>query len=546
MNRTFPFLIPLLALCILPAFAAAPGNAPAMGVSVRDHGAAGDGTALDSAAVQAAIDACAAAGGGTVLFPPGVYRCGTVRLKSGVMLWLDHGATILGSTRKEDYDPLETLDFKNDADIETTYFHRSLIRGEDVERVGVAGFGVIDANFPRRGGPKTLAFKRCRFVEIHNIHIKNVPNYAVSLLGTDDVNIDGVTILNGFADGIDPDSCRNVRISNCRISTVDDAIVPKASFSLGERRPCENITVTNCVLSTVCNGFKLGTESGGDFRRIAFSNSVITGYGDNRPALSGIALESVDGSRLQGITVSNITMVNVRAPVFIRLGNRGRDMETPVPGTVSDISISNITATGASLACSVTGIPGHPVRGVTLDNIRVVFDGANPPMAPGAEVPEEEASYPESVMFGPLPAYALYARHVEDLVVSNFRAAWRDGFWRLTTDIYRDIKWPGDGTMPSHAEPGDAGTALVLDDVTRLRLESFDARPAASGAPLMRLVNVRGALITGGMPHAGTPVYAAVDGAESRDLRFHGNLMPPDCAAAVTGENVNPAAAVIE
>ena len=120
----------------------------------------------------------------------------------------------------------------------------------------------------------------------------NAPNYSISMLGTDDVLIDGVTILNGFSDGIDPDSCRNVRISNCRIETIDDAIVPKASFSLGERRASENITVTNCILSTVCNGFKLGTESGGGFRRVAVDNCIITGHSNGRPATSGIALES--------------------------------------------------------------------------------------------------------------------------------------------------------------------------------------------------------------------------------------------------------------
>ena len=224
--------------------------------------------------MQRAIDACAAGGGGTVFFPAGTYLCGSLHLKNNITLHLDNGATILGSTVVKDYDPPETLDFKNDADTETTYFHQSLIWGEGIERVTITGEGTINSGFEQRHGPKPIALKRCKYVDIFGIHILNAPNYAISLLGTDFVNIDGVTILNAFADGIDPDSCRNVRISNCHIEAIDDAIVPKTSFSLGERRSCENITVTNCFLSTRCNGFKLGTESGGDFRRIAVSNCV--------------------------------------------------------------------------------------------------------------------------------------------------------------------------------------------------------------------------------------------------------------------------------
>jgi glycosyl hydrolase family 28 len=316
-----------------------------------------------------------------------------------------------------------------------------LIWGEDLEHIGITGSGVIDANFRKRGGPKPIALKRCRYVTIKGIQILNAPNYAISMLGTDDVNIDGVTILNGYCDGIDPDSCRNVRISNCRIETIDDAIVPKASFSLGERRACEQITVTNCILSTVCNGFKLGTESGGGFRRIAVSNCVITGFKGRHPAISGIALESVDGAVLEDVTVSNITMVDVRAPIFIRLGNRGRDMDTPIPGALRNVSISNVVASRASLACSITGIPGHPVRGVTLSNIRVSYIGSNPRQPSDLPVKEEVARYPEALMFGALPAYGLYCRHVEDLELSNINFGYEDDFWRLNTDIYRDVIW---------------------------------------------------------------------------------------------------------
>ena len=196
----------------------------------------------------------------------------------------------------------------------TSFFHYALIWGEDIEHIGIIGQGIIDGNRMRRGGPKNIALKRCRHVTIRDVQLKNCPNYNISLLGTDFVKIDGVTILHGFADGIDPDACKNVHISNCHIETNDDAIVPKASFSLGERRSCENIMVTNCFLATECYCFKLGTESGGDFKWITVNNCVMKGIENQEPASGGIALESVDGAHIDGVAVSNISMDNVQAP----------------------------------------------------------------------------------------------------------------------------------------------------------------------------------------------------------------------------------------
>ena len=132
------------------------------------------------------------------------------------------------------------------------------MRAQDVERIGILGPGTIDGNRTKRHGPKPIALKNCRHIAVRDITLRNSPNYNISLLGCDYVNIEGVTILNGYADGIDPDCCHHVRIANCYVEAFDDAIVPKASFALGYRRSTENVTVTNCVLNHGLQLFQAG------------------------------------------------------------------------------------------------------------------------------------------------------------------------------------------------------------------------------------------------------------------------------------------------
>ncbi|MBX7254816.1 MAG: glycoside hydrolase family 28 protein [Candidatus Hydrogenedentes bacterium] len=496
---------------------------PSSPYAVRAFGAVGDGVAKDTAAVQKAIDACSAGGGGTVYFAPGSYLCGSLHLKSNVTLYLDTAAVIKGSKDIADYDPYEELGFENDADRETSFFHQSLIWGEGVEHIGIVGSGTIDSNYEHRGGPKAVGLKRCKYVEIRGIHVINIPNYAISMLGTDYVTIDGVTIQNGFADGIDPDACQNVRISNCHIETFDDAIVPKASFSLGERRACENITVTNCFLGTACSAFKLGTESGGDFKRIAVSNCVMSGLEGRRPAISGISLESVDGSNIDGVVISNCTMVDCRAPVFIRLGNRGRDMDTPTPGTVRNISINNIVSTGASLSCSVAGLPGHNIEGVTLSDIRVRFVGGGPHRSDEEVIPEYADEYPEATMFGGLPSYGLYARHVAGLTLRNVQVFCEKDYWVLSEVRSGKIRWRVDGGMPEPAALSDPGHAVVCDDVTGLVIDDLKAQASPDGASVMRLINVRDAMVRNSAAPANAAVFVEVAGEQSAGIALLGN-----------------------
>ncbi len=477
--------------------------------NVLDYGAAGDGTTKDTLAVQKAIDACHAAGGGTVDFPKGIFLCGSIHLKSNVTLHINTGAVIRASKDEGDFDPYEKLDFENDSDKETSFFHYSLLWGEDVENVAITGRGTVDGNREKRGGPKPIAFKRCRQLAVKDITILNAPNYCISLLGCDFVNIDGVTILNAFCDGIDPDSCSHVRISNCHIESWDDAIVLKSSFSLGELRPTEHVTVTNCVLSTSCNAFKLGTESGGGFRYISASNLTMFSP-QKRRTISGIALESVDGAITEAISVSNVTMRDVDTPIFLRLGNRGRDMETPYPGTLEDISISHVVATGAKIASSITGLPQHPVEQVALTDINIEYQGGGAAQTIQADVPELPDKYPEAKMFGELPAYGLYCRHVHGLKL-------------------RDVNL-------RYAE-SDARPALICDDTDTLQISGLHGQRRDMN-PFAIFKNVRNALLTGNTAPLNTGVYLAVEGEKTGNVCVLSNNLNSSAKAFVIAPDV--------
>jgi len=498
-RRTFLQRAPLLAAFATGWQAPIPAaDAPTEGanLNVRQFGAKGDGQAKDTDAVQRAIDA-AGREGGCVHFPPGRYLCGTLRLHSHVTIQLESGATLVAAADRSDFDEYEKLGYDSFSDMETTDFNFALIRGRDVEHVAILGPGRIDMARRKRGGPKPIALKLCRNILIRDLTIENAPNYNISLLGCDFVDIIGVTIRNGYCDGIDPDSCRYVRIANCFIESWDDAIVPKASPSLGYLRATEHVTVTNCVLTTACNALKLGTESSGGFNDIVFSNCSVfssTKLWPGRRATSGVSLEMVDGGAIERVAISNITMRDVRAPIFVRLGNRGRAQTKPVPLHLRDVSISDIVATDAVLASSITGIPGFPVTGLMLRNIRITTRGGGKPELAMRPVPERENEYPDAGRFGELPAYGLFCRHVENLVL--------------------------DGINLGFEEP-DNRPAAIFDDVSNLDLRMLLAKPPVGGQPVMRFQNVRDCFVQGCRALSGTKTWAAVAGTETARLNLH-------------------------
>lgn len=393
-----------------------------------DYGATGDGRRLDSPAIQKAIDACAEAGGGTVLIPAGTYRCGTIVLKDHVVLNLEAGATILGSDDLADYS--EEVELFTDA-----VGHkrgRCLIYANSVSHVGITGFGTIDGNggaflpnapqFKER--PFLLRMVGCESVHIEKVTLRNSPAWVSHYMRCSNVRISAVTIksrVNENNDGIDIDSCQDVRISDCSIDTGDDAICLKTTTS----SPCSHVVINNCTISSGCGAIKLGTESVGDMRNIVVSNCAI--YDSE---MCGIKIISMDGAVIENVVVSNIAMHHVSGPIFIRLGNRGNtyfaeDDRCPA-GKIKNVSISNVEAlvkaeTKDRSGMLLTGIEGHCIEGLSLQNISVTYPGRGTEEDLDRRVPERVADYPEHHFFGVLPSYGLFLRHVRSVQLSNIR-----------------------------------------------------------------------------------------------------------------------------
>ena len=467
---------------------------------VRDYGAIADGEVLCTEAIQAAIDTCAADGGGTVYFPPGKWLSGTVYMGDHVTLRLDSGSTLLGSRDPKDY-ARRRGDFSS----------WSLIAGKGLRNVAICGSGTIDVQgsafrWKDRNRPKGIYIENCRDVLVEGVSMRSAGSWMQHYFDCDRVAIRSIAVFNHVAynnDGLNIDSCRDVRISECVVDSDDDGIVLK-SRSL---KPCENITIANCVVSSHCNSIKMGTESGGGFQNITVTNCTICSpryskvtYGRQR-GLAGLALEIVDGGTLDRVAISNITIKGVNVPIFMRLGNRARqyvDGETkPGVGTFRNVVVNNIVATEvSSIGCSITGLPGHAIENVSLSNIKLSFEGGGTREDALREIPEKAASYPESTMFGTLPAYGFYCRHVKGLKFTNLQ---------LET------------TAP------DLRHAVVCEDAQDVSIYGLDSGFSSGAAATLRLTDARSVLVRGCRPAALTSLFLKLKGADSKRIVLTGN-----------------------
>lgn len=411
--------------------------------NILDFGANNNLKSNSTMGIQNAIDRCAAEGGGRVIVPAGEFRTGTLILRSNVNLHLEMGAVLYGSTDLKDYKRVKSSYVSLRTQTETI----QLIYADSVENVVIDGFGTIDGQgraFKKESWndegitrPHLLRFIQCRDVTVKDVTLRNSGCWMQHYLACDRVRIDGVKVQNRNNynnDALDLDGCHDVVVRGMIADSDDDGITLKSTSP----RLCENIRISDCVVSSHCNAVKLGTETNGGFRNINISGIVVKPSADQREKFFGqwigssaISLEIVDGGVLENVSVSDITVEGTEAPIFIRLGNRGRgymsggkDMETIIPvdhvGTINGVRLSHIQIRNAgSMGCSITGLPGYPVENVWLSDITLHHKGGvterELAQMDEAARDEKEKEYPEATMWGNLPARGFFVRHARNV-----------------------------------------------------------------------------------------------------------------------------------
>jgi polygalacturonase len=460
--------------------------------SVLTFGAVGDGKTVDTPSINRAIDAIAAVGGGTLVFPAGTYVCFTIHLKSNIELYLSRGCTILAADSPK---PGETSGYGGgvyDAagaaqpweqfqDYGHNHWNNSLFVGDGISNISIVGPGLIHGRGLSHGtdtirpgytsfkaeqpgvGNKAIALRNCRNVLFRDFSILHGGHFAVLATGVDTLTLDNL-LIDTDRDGFDIDCCHNVRVSNCTVnSPSDDAICLKSSYALGHIRTTENVTITSCFVTGAYelgsliagswkksergrgNGrIKLGTESNGGFRNVAVSNCVLEGS-------KGLAIETADGGLIEDITISNITMRDTTdVPIFLCLNRRNRGpSESMRPGALRRILFSNIVSHNASTnaASMLLGIPSRVIEDVKLSNC--YFDGNE--ILTGADeypktvgeggvnrrlsmVPENENAYPDPNRYGMTPSSGFFIRNLRNLEMSHIEIVpsdrdLRPAFW---------------------------------------------------------------------------------------------------------------------
>ncbi len=501
---------PVEKVAVLPVTATGPQAGGMVLFNVRDFGATGKKEDSAQEAIQKAIDACAAAGGGVVYFPPGAYTSGTIHLRSHVRIFIEAGATVFSSKDRAAFD-------KN-----------SLFYGEDLENITIEGRGVVDGQaeyewrlndiedryiYPNQvmmeklGLPLMRSFPtadsfghlvlliRCNDVRIAGLSFIRSPSWTMRPYQCERLVIDGVYIRTSlqygvWADGIDPDGCKDVYISNCTIETGDDAIVFYCTDNYGPARPCENITVTNCRLSSASSALKFCDGNILAIRNVVVDNCVITG--SNR----GLAFMVFDGGVVENVVLSNLTVECKRFdwfwwgdgdPLHFNLIKRSQidpridPAKEPAVGAIRNVLIRNVFARGMG-PCVINGHPDSYLENVSLENVRLAI-----------------TSDPQNPL----------QKTVNALTVQRARN------FRLK-DV--EIIW---------AEPSSEKwqSALVLEDIQDLTVDGLSARQAGNSPDIPAVVfnRVDGATIRNCKAPAGTGTFFHFAGKETRHIMLSGN-----------------------
>ena len=472
--------------------------------NVADFGAKADGTTLNSASIQAAIDFASANGGGRVVFTPGNWVTGTIYVKDNVTLHLETGATLLGS--------LNPWDYVKDPYVGWT----SMIFSIKQKNVGITGGGTIDGRgfivanrmveYIHRGlfedpmkldrpnevnRPENIYFRECDGVTITGIFLKDPGSWNQTYDQCHNVYVEGITVDSKSYwnnDGIDIVDCEDVVIRNCVIDAADDVFCFK---SHSHDHMCKNILLENCVGRSSANGIKFGTVSKGGFKDFTIRNMTI--YDTYR---SAVTFAAVDGAEIENITVDGLRSIHTGNVIFLRIGERWNKINSlglsekdrqnvrRKPPYMRNITIKNVYAevpldkpdAGYNYEgpiedlprnispCIIAGIPDYKIENVLMENIEIVYPGGgNPRYAYRGTTPEDLdgidemiSYYPEFSQWKELPAWAFYLRHATGITLRNFTF---------------------------HAQAPDYRPAIVCDDVQGLKLDGvvYDEFSAPEG-----------------------------------------------------------------
>lgn len=491
-------------------------NSGARVYNVRDFGAKGDGTTLDTVAVQAAIDACNRDHGGIVLVPAGDFLTGTIELKSNVTLHLAAQGRLLGSAKIGDYHAGNGVPRNNGNVV--------LISAANAENITLEGRGTIDgqgAKFYTGYGdstgpgddrskayvnrPHLMTFYRCKNLFLRDVFLTASAYHCLRIYECTYVQIDGVRIhnrVNKNNDGFHFDSSQYVHVANCDVASQDDACALFGS--------CKFITVTNCTFSTRWSVFRFG---GGQAENITVSNCVIyETYG------CPIKMHFGRNSRAENISFSNLIMKDVTGPISLGLDSRSRrrresDNATPPPkGILRNISFQGIRATvvadvrplpdlpfvekprpGEQRQCIVLNGAGDCfLENISLSDVHVIYEGGGTAEEAARDVPPIAGEYFE---IGTPPAYGIFARNVRGLTLDNVRL---------------EVASP------------DLRPAVVLDHVTDAAIDGLSAQGHDKAESVLRLIETRDTLLDS--PRVLTPaaVFLQIEGAGSENIIVDG------------------------
>lgn len=451
---------PVLAFALLVCFANNCRSQPAAQFNVKNFGAAGDGQRVDTDAINKAIQVASDTGGGTVLVPGGTYLSGTIRLQNNVTLWIDGGATILGTKNLADYHWPEG----------GREWDGSIILANGVRNVALMGRGTINGqnlNNPRGEehirGPHAVLFNNSKDIVVRDITIRDAGNYSLIFRSCERVNVDNFTAYNGY-DGINMHDVRLATISNSKLFTGDDSLAGAY---------WENVTVTNCILNSSCNAIRVGG------RNVLISNTLIYGPGEYAHRLGfrtntesgfqilphsagrgGASSRLVTPGPVDNMVLSNITMINVRSPVFVAFG-----ADAPYSGNnlgVGRIVIENLTAINCGRTpFYVAGPREKPAKSIILRNARMTFVGG---------VKDEESNGQGFSPYSMIQAYGVYCRNVENLELHDVRVDYVDK---------------------------DRRPALFGENIGTLDLDRFVAQREPDGAPLLFFDGIRRLIVNG-------------------------------------------------